>query len=37
MTYLNGGGAAVDDACYLDAGAKPLEELEQFEPDFEGG
>ena len=37
MTYINGGGAAVDDACYLDAGATPLEELEQFEPEFPGG
>jgi hypothetical protein len=34
MTFLQNGEAAVEDACYLDAGAKPLEELEQFEPDF---
>lgn len=36
MTYLHGGGAAVDDACYVDAGAKPLEELSQFDPEFSG-
>jgi hypothetical protein len=34
LTFLNGGGAAVDNACYLEAGAKPLDDLSHFEPNF---